>query len=124
LVRFIASSKLGGFWSGFWLELWRTFRMKMLAQSLEFVRVTVTNPDMVSFDPSGDVVQFAFVSPGKTPTTWFAGSWDTSAGTYDAKILVGPSGTVTLSKGRYDVYLRITDNPEIPVRLAGNLTIE
>jgi hypothetical protein len=42
---------------------------------------------------------------------------------YSAKCLVGPSGTTNPGIGRYYLYLKITDSPEIPVLVAGLLEI-
>ena len=70
-------------------------------------------------NPTSDTVQFAFPATGVAPTVWFSGSWETTtAGTYIARVLVGPaSGVVTLVAGTdYDVWVKITDSPEVPVR--------
>lgn len=75
------------------------------------------------YNPTGDVVEFAFmpVSPSTDPGPgdWHAGSWDTVApDTYSALVLVGPNnGGVALDKGvEYYVWIQITDSPEIIVR--------
>lgn len=83
-----------------------------------------------AYNPTGDTVQFAFMpTPTQVPgsSDWVTGSWDSVPSNvlypYTAKCLTGPSGTVTLGIGTYIVYLKITDNPEIPVRIAGQLQI-
>lgn len=82
------------------------------------------------YDPTSDVVQFAFApTPNYSPQTsdWQTGSWDTASSSilypYNAKCLVGPNGTVTLTQGTYVVYVKITDSPETPVIAAGQLSI-
>lgn len=79
-------------------------------------------------NPTGDVIQFAFTTGyGITPVTWVNGVWDSNpvqSTWYNAKCLVGPGGSVTLASGTYTVWVKITDNPEIPVRQAGTLVIQ
>lgn len=83
-----------------------------------------------AYNPTGDAVQFAF-APTATyvpqNTDWVVGSWETAAGSvlypYNARCLIGPNGTITLGLGTYVVYVKITDNPEIPVLIAGYLQI-
>ena len=84
----------------------------------------------VTYNPTGDTVQFAFMpTPTQVPqlSDWVPGSWDSVPSRvlypYTAKCLVGPSGTVTLGIGTYIIYLKITDSPEIPVRIAGQLQV-
>ena len=83
-----------------------------------------------SYNPTSDTVQFAFMpTPTQVPgnSDWVAGSWDTNTTSvlypYSAKCLVGPSGTTTLGIGSYTVYVKITDSPEIPVLICGQLQI-
>jgi hypothetical protein len=80
-------------------------------------------------NPTGDPVAFAFMpnpanqDPGSGD--WHTGSWvTTGTGTYMAQVLVGPSnGGVALAVGLYNVWLRITDSPEIPVEQVDLLSI-
>jgi hypothetical protein len=37
--------------------------------------------------------------------------------------VIGPSTANVIPKGEYDVWAKVTDNPEIPVILCGRLTI-
>lgn len=98
--------------------------------SVEFIIVPVNAVfDGATFNPTGDIVQFAFtVGYGSQPQTWYVGSWDANPVQgiwYNAKILVGPSiSAVTLAPGTYTVWVKITDNPEVPVRQAGSLIIQ
>lgn len=41
----------------------------------------------------------------------------------EVRILLGPGGTVELSPGDYQSWVRITDNPERPVRKPGVVTV-
>lgn len=99
--------------------------------SLKYVRVSVSalvngNP---SYNPTSDVVQMGFTpssAMGSTPpTTWYAASWETVVqGTqtvYVAKCLAGPGGTYTPTAGRYIVWVKVQDNPEIPQDPAGTI---
>jgi hypothetical protein len=83
-----------------------------------------------SYNPTGDVVQFAFMpTPTQVPQSgdWQAGAWDTDSPNilypYTAKCLVGPAGTINLGIGTYIIYVKIVDNPEIPVLVAGQLSV-
>lgn len=83
----------------------------------------------VIFNPTSDVVQFAFTEGyGVTPSVWVTGSWDSTVvqgSWYNAKCLVGPgAGGTALAAGTYTVWLKVTDNPEIPVRQTGTLIIQ
>lgn len=99
--------------------------------STEYVLVPVTaTKGGVSYNPTGDTVVFAFMpqatqEPGNSD--WVSGSWQTDPSSllypYLAQCLVGPAGTITLGLGSYYIYVKITDNPEIPVRVAGQLQI-
>lgn len=98
--------------------------------SLEYVRVPVSarvsgNP----VNPTSDTVAMAFMVGRTNPSVgdWKSASWDTDATTtpttYRAQCLVGPSGTVTLVPGVYQVWIKVTDNPEVPIKLAGPLKV-
>jgi hypothetical protein len=99
--------------------------------STQYVLVPVAASKLgTSYNPAGDTVQFAFMPtatqvPGNSD--WVSGSWETDTASllypYTAKCLVGPAGTITLGLGTYVMYLRISDSPEIPVLLAGQLQI-
>ncbi|MFD0353499.1 hypothetical protein ACFVHW_07080 [Streptomyces sp. NPDC127110] len=98
--------------------------MVIPASSREYVNVTVTAA------PTGTVLtgtapRFAFLpdtnrgNPGTGD--WLTGEWDGSA---TARVLVGPGGTTTLTRGDWHVWVNI-DPPstENVVRRAGTLTI-
>jgi hypothetical protein len=99
--------------------------------STEYVLVPISaTKEGVSYNPTGDVVLFAFMpnavqQPGVSD--WQTASWDTDTTNiiypYSAKCLVGPSGVITLGTGNYVIYVKIEDNPETPVLVAGQLVI-
>lgn len=81
------------------------------------------------YNPTGDAVQFAFVSSfGSVPTSgqWVGGEWVTLPNynyPYACQCLVGPGGSTAPTTGMYVVWVQITDSPEIPVLIAGQLQI-
>jgi hypothetical protein len=84
----------------------------------------------VSYNPTGDVVQMAFMpntAQQQGVSDWQTASWDTDSTNiiypYSAKCLVGPSGVITLVTGTYVIFVKITDNPETPVLVAGQLAV-
>lgn len=99
--------------------------------STEYVLVPVTaTKSGAPFNPTSDTVKFAFMpTPTQVPqvSDWVSGSWDTNSTNviypYSTKCLVGPGGTITLGIGTYTIYIQITDNPEIPVLIAGQLQV-
>ena len=97
------------------------------ALSTEYVRLQVAaTVGGSTYNPTADTVQFAFPTSGVQPTTWYSGSWETINGLYYARCLVGPTGGVTtLTAGTtYDVWVKITDSPEVPVRKLGQLIVQ
>jgi hypothetical protein len=101
------------------------------ALSREYVSAAITaNAAGTPVNPTNDVVEFAFtaVSTAPAPSDWKPGSWDgtqprTPGGAYIAHCLVGPGGTIQLPAGRYTMWVRVTDNPEVPVIPFGQLVI-
>lgn len=103
---------------------------RVSVKSLEFVQAAVRGEkDGVEVDPTADPVAMAFVAVGAYPAggDWKPAQWETETKgplkTYLASCLVGPGGIVTLAAGRYAVYVKVTDNPEVPVIAAGVLTV-
>jgi hypothetical protein len=82
-----------------------------------------------SVNPTADTVTMAFMSGSATPTSgdWKTASWDTdpttSPPTYRARCLVGPAGTVTLTPGLWNVWVKVVDSPEVPVLHGGPLKV-
>lgn len=89
-----------------------------------FVRSTVHG---YPHDPSADTVAMAFIPDSRDPgpSDWHTGSWDTiGANRWVAQCLVGPAaGGVPLAAGGYAIWVRVTDNPEVPVEQVGQLVI-
>ncbi len=100
------------------------------AISLEYVRVQLSaEASGAPVNPTGDTVQMAFLPGSQAPESgdWKSATWDTDTTTtpttYRAQCLVGPSGTVTLTRGSYTIWVKITDSPEVPVRPVGSLKV-
>ena len=106
-----------------------TIGMSHLSLKYYIVPVTATKAG-ASYNPTSDTVQFAFMPtatqvPG--PSDLVTGLWETNTASvlypYNAKVLVGPGGTITLGIGTYVVYQKTTDSPEIPFDIVGQLQI-
>ncbi len=98
------------------------------ALSKEYVRVPIGATESGSpVDPTSDSVTMAFAAPGVTPTSFNTASWETDTTAnpdkHYARSLIGPGTSNVLTAGRYSVYVKITDNPEIPVLPAGEIII-
>lgn len=99
--------------------------------STEYVLIpVVVTKAGVSYNPTGDPIAFAFMPTAtQVPQSgdWVAGAWETDTPNplypYTAKCLVGPTGTINLGIGTYIVYIRVTDNPEVPILVAGQLQV-
>lgn len=100
--------------------------LSLSALTLEYVKVAVAaTVNGSAIDPTADAVQMAFPLAGVDPISgdWKTASWETVSGIYYARCLVGPAGTITLAANLYDVWVKVTDTPETPVRKAGQLEI-
>ena len=94
----------------------------------EYVFSDITTPN----DLTSATCDFAFKAAGEIPEEldWEEGTLlQEGVGEWVARILVGDGGDVTLaSPGSYpydwQVWLRITDSPERPVRRPGIITVE
>lgn len=94
------------------------------ALSTEYVQTLVQVTSAFAYDPSRDLIAWAFTNAGAFPAQfpgdgdWTPGSWDVWPGPlYWAQVLVGPlNGGVVLSTGSWQAWLRITDSPDVPVR--------
>ena len=96
--------------------------LSISAESKQYVRVPIA--DVAGANPTGDTVEMAFPLIGQEPVTFYLGSWQTISGVFYARCLVGPSSSgPVLTVGYYDVYVRITDDPEVPVLYAGTLEV-
>lgn len=95
---------------------------KIPSISVEYARVSLTAD--VTLD--AQTVELAFMGSYNTePDTgdWVAATWLTPVGTTrTAGVLVGP-GAHVLAEGKYYIWFRLTDTPEVPARYAGQITI-
>jgi len=96
--------------------------VSMSVLSTQYVQCPVTIQSPAGYDPTGNTVAFAFMPltyPETTPGSgdWHTGSWQAFPGpVYWAQCLVGPANSgVSLAQGTYMVFVRVTDNPEVPV---------
>jgi hypothetical protein len=103
--------------------------MSQLATLYYVVPVNATQ-EGAAYNPTGDTVQFAFMAQAtQVPqnSDWVAGSWDTVTSNllypYAVKCLVGPSGVINPGVGRWLVYAKITDSPQVDVQETGYLQI-
>jgi hypothetical protein len=89
--------------------------------STQYVQVLVQVTAAAPYDPSRDTVSWAFTPasafPAQQPATWNPGSWDVWPGPlYYAQVLIGPAnGGIVLSTGTWQSWVKISDDPEIPV---------
>ena len=86
------------------------------AGSVEYLTVAVTAPDPI--DPAWSPAVAIVAAGSPEPTAFTAATWDGSA----IRFLVG-SAPFDLPAGTYDVWIRVTASPEVPVRRAGLLVI-
>lgn len=94
--------------------------------SLEYVKVDV----FADVDPLSDTVRMTLAEPGTDNPTfhtaeWTPGqTWTSRDEAVEARWLAGPASPdgVVLTKGAvYDVKVKVTDNPEVPVFTAYQL---
>lgn len=90
-------------------------RTSIYRDSKEYLRIPVTPPAGVTI--AAQVVEVAVLPVGQAPieTDWQTASWSGNT----ALLLIGPG----LTPGQNRVWLRVTDSPEIPVLLAGTITV-
>lgn len=105
--------------------------VRLSAQATEYVRVqTYAEENGAAVDPTVFSVTMAFPTTGVDPVSgdYKTASWETDATTTPltryVRALVGPTGgVVSLSKGRYDIWVKITAGAETPVEKVGALEI-
>lgn len=97
---------------------------------LEYVYVPVSVKKSGSYiNPTSDTVTMAFTAGGVDPVggDWKSASWETDSTTtpptYSARCLVGPGGSFTPTAGTYEVWVKVTDSPEIPVLRSGTVVV-
>lgn len=114
---------------GDWTVGFSTLTISHLSTEYILIPISVTKAGD-PFNPTSDEVQFAFMpNPVQQPgmSDWVTGEWDTDTSNiiypYNAKCLVGPTGTITLGTGAYSIYVKVFDDPETPVLVAGQLIV-
>lgn len=114
---------------GRWTVGFETLGLSHLSTEYVLIPLAVTKAG-VPYNPTSDTVQFAFMPNSvqqPVVSDWVNGVWETVATNfiypYNAKCLVGPSGSTVLTQGTYVIYLKITDNPEVPVLVGGQLEV-
>lgn len=103
--------------------------IQVYAGSVQYARwpVALTDETGATVNPTGDTVQIAF-QPVRavTPLDWQDAEWVTDAApspdVYYARVLLGEA-PLDLAAGVYDVFLQITDTPEVPLLSAGRLYV-
>jgi hypothetical protein len=100
--------------------------------SLQYVGVPVKATSLAGapLNPTTDPVFMAFMPQAtQVPqnTDWQTAIWATRSSNilepYAAVCLVGPGGTIQLGIATYVIYVKVTDNPEVPV-LQASLQLE
>ena len=82
----------------------------------EWLKFTVTGDvDLTDTDVFVGISQ-----PGAEPTTFAAGEWtDTTTG----RVLVGPGTETVFTVGVWDIWVKVSALPEIPVMNAGRIRV-
>lgn len=103
------------------------------ARSLEYVAASVAATDVATgntVDPTTDPVSLAFLTSGDVvdvntafiTASWVTNSADPTAPVYIARVMAGPTGDyIPVAGTRIDVHVKVTDNPEAPVKRAGSI---
>lgn len=96
--------------------------LSQAATSTQPVQQVVSPPSGIN--PSSDAVQMAFIpvpasgiAPSPAPGQWNTAYWEVDSGpVYWASILVGPAnGGLVLTAGVYQIFVKVVDNPAVPV---------
>ena len=99
--------------------------LSVSSESVEYVKCRITAfRDGTEFDPTEDNVAFAATVRDvmvDEDVTWSDGSWETTDGHYYARVLYGTD--LVLAKGHYLLWVKVTDDPETPVKLVGRLDV-
>lgn len=107
----------------------------MKSQQITIERETIEQIEAeleTTADPTGGAVSWSFPALNVRPTSWVAGTWRGARGVgtqWKATTLsplvgaTGAAGTVNLTAGTYDVYVKLTVGTETPVLSVGTLTV-
>lgn len=101
--------------------------LSMRADTTEYLTATFT----ADHDVTGSPVDVAVPPVDQLPTTWYpaevlsvAQSGAVARWVLTYRILIGPAGGATqLEPGQYDWTVRLSDEPEVPIRKTSILTI-
>jgi hypothetical protein len=99
-----------------------TNALRIPVSSTEYLKVAVT----ADVTLSAQTVDVAVIAARGRPTApdWKPAAWTGTPGTTrTAMLLIGPDSDVVLPVADYDIWVKLTDNPEIPTDPAGRLTI-
>ena len=119
----------GSAYVGLW---WATVTNPVGATGAGTPTQTVTVTDAGLGTNSGKIWVREFMAIGAHwqagPVSPAAGSWQTNASNilypYSARCLIGPAGAISLGVAMYVIYVKVTDSPEVPVLIAGYLSIQ
>lgn len=104
----------------------RPSQVRVSAASLETLRVAVVAKlNGVAVDPTIDVVSFAFAPGEEAPASpdYVDGNWESTPSGYYAACLIGPGGAKVLTADLYGVWLKVSDDPEVPIRRVGDIGV-
>jgi len=101
------------------------------ALSTEYLLIPVAATEQgITVNPTTQSVDVAATVQGAEPLSgdWKSAAWesdttDADSPVYSARLLIGPAGVLTLTAGVYELWLRVTDNPEVVVRRAQSLWV-
>lgn len=105
-----------------------TLRVSALSKARVEIAVSA-DKDGLPYNPTSAVAEMAFMTTSLAepqPGDWKACNWDvTRIGTYVMQCLVGPGGTVSLGRGGYYVWARLTDSAsnETPVKQVARMNV-
>lgn len=105
--------------------------VELPAETLEYVLVDVEAWDSgYKIDPTAATVEFAFLNNDDDRPDdnagWVTGDWEQANRSYFARCLIGPgspSGVVLVAGTTRYVWVRITNDPERPVKYSGTIEV-
>lgn len=103
-----------------------TITVRISHLSTEYIGATATiKASGGTFDPDTVTGAIAVVRDDTDPNSddWHTADVDVTSTTITARLLIGPDSALDLPTGKYDVWLRVNDDPETIVRLAGTLRV-
>lgn len=97
----------------------------VLAESTQYIYVQITSSIVATpYNPTSLPVAVAITPPNVPPTVFTTAAWLAGQAVPTVKFLIGPlNGGMVLAPGDYDVYIQITNTPEVPVIPSGHLRI-